>query len=276
MIFAAFLPPITRGMLQGRKLFTPLGINLVSEALVKLGLAILLVFFGFQVYGAMAATVLGSFCAFFLSLFSLRQVLNSKEVKMPLGQIYSYSWPVFIIILAVLAFFSLDVIIARMVFNENAAGYYAFASTLAKMIFLATQPISRAMFPLAAEKKQPEGHPLLVNALIIISLCIAAALAVFYFFPDFLVLIFTGRIIPESIDILFYAAIAIGLLSITNLVLLYKLSIGKTRNYLLFLIFPAIECILLYLFSDNLVEYSLAFIVSSAIFLWGTIILLDK
>ncbi len=276
MIFAAFFPPITRGMLQGRKLFTPLGFNLVSEGIVKLGIAVLLVSLGFAVYGAMAAAILGSLCAFLLSLFSLRKIIKSQDKQTSLKEIYSYSWPVFVILLALWAFFSLDVIIARIVFSENTAGYYAFASTLAKMIFLATQPISRAMFPLAAEKKQPKGHPLLVNALVIISLCILAALAVFYFFPEFLVSLFTGKIIPESISILFYVAIAVSLVAITNLILLYKLSIGKTRHYFIFLVFPVIEVLLLTIFSHNLVEYSIALIVSAAIFLWGTIVLLDK
>jgi hypothetical protein len=88
--------------------------------------------------------------------------------------------------------------------------------------------------------------------------------------------LFTGKIIPESISILFYVAIAVSLVAITNLILLYKLSIGKTRHYFIFLVFPVIEVLLLTIFSHNLVEYSIALIVSAAIFLWGTIVLLDK
>jgi O-antigen/teichoic acid export membrane protein len=276
MIFAAFLPPITRGALQGKKMFKALGINLVIEAIVKLGLAILLVFIGLKVYGAMFATIIGFVIAFLLSLWALRDILKSKEKQMKIPEFYSYSWPVFAILFAIMVFFSADIIIARIVFDATTAGYYAIASMLSKVIFMGTQPISKALFPLAAEKKQAKEHHLLFNAMGIILACIIIALLVIYFFPNLLITIYAGRTIIESQNILIYLGIAMSLLSITNLVLLYKLSISKTKNYLIFLVFPAIEIFLLFFFSSNMIEYSIALVTASAIFLWGSIFLLDS
>ncbi len=276
MIFAAFMPPITRGLMQGRKRFTGLGINMVIEGIVKIAAAIALVFFGWKVYGAMAGVILGALAAFILSFFAIFDITKAKEKVIKIPDIYSYSKPVFFIILAVLAFFSIDVIIARIVFDGETAGYYAIASTLSKAIFLATQPIGKAMFPLAAEKKNEHGYSLLKNAVVLMLICIAAALLAFYLFPDVLIALFSGRYLPESINILFYLGIAIGLLSLSNLILLYKISRQRVSNYLLFLIFPAIEAVLLFIFSSNLIEFSLAFVTASAIFLWGSIFLLDR
>jgi O-antigen/teichoic acid export membrane protein len=274
MIFAAFMPPITRGAMQGRKMFKSLGINLIIEAIIKISAAMLFVFIGWRVYGAMFAAIIGAAIAFLFSLLALRDILKSKEQHMDIPKFYSYSWPAFFVLFALMAFFSLDIIIARIVFEATTAGYYAIASTLAKTIFLATQPISKAMFPLSAEN-QHKGYNLLANAIGITLICMVPALIIFYFFPNWLILIFAGRFIIESQNILFYLAIAMGLFSITNLFVLYKLSVGKTRNYWIFIVFPVIEAGILFFFSHNLIEFSLALITSSAIFLWGSIFFLE-
>jgi len=274
IIFAAFLPPITRGTLQGTKRFFSLGINLIIEGFAKLVIAIVLVFFGWKVYGAMTATILSFVIAFIFSVLAIRDVMKSKEKPIKAEGIYSYSLPVFVVLFSILVFYSIDVIIAKIVFDPTTAGYYAIASILAKTIFFGTQPISKVMFPLAAEKKNQKGNHLILNALGLVMICIFAALLMFYFFPDFIIWIFSGKHITESSNILFYLGIAISLLSLTNLTLLYKLSKGKTDKYFIFLIFPLIEVVLLCIFSHNLIEFSIAFITSSAIFLWGAIFFL--
>jgi O-antigen/teichoic acid export membrane protein len=276
IIFSAFLPPITRGALQGTKRFFPLGINFIIEGFIKLSLAVLFVFLGWKVYGAMAGTIIASAIAFIFSIIAIRDIMKSREKSIKTEGIYSYSLPVFFVLFTILLFYSIDIIIAKAVFDPTTAGYYAIASILAKTIFLGTQPISKVMFPLVAEKKNSKGHHLLLNALVLILLCIAAALLMFYFFPDFIIWVFSGKHITESSNILFYLGVAVSLLSLTNLALLYKLSLGKIRNYWIFILFPIIEIALLCIFSHNLIEFSIALITSSAIFLWGSIFFLDR
>ena len=277
MIFAAFLPPVTRGLLQGTRRFKALGLNFIIESFVKLGLSILLVLIGWKVYGAIVATVIAAIVAFVLSILALKKILKSKEKIMQTKGIYAYSWPVLFILFNVMVFYSIDIIIAKIVFSDNIAGYYAIASILAKTIFFATQPISKALFPLSAEKKKSkDSQHLLVNAIGLVFLCILASLTIFYFFPSLLIRIFSGKVIPESVNILFYLGIAFSLISLANLIILYKLSLGRIRSYIIFIIFPIIEILVLFFFSNNLTEYSLALVTASAIFLWGSVLLFDK
>ena len=105
---------------------------------------------------------------------------------------------------------------------------------------------------------------------------VIAALSIFYFFPDFLVKIFSGKVVPEASKVLFYVGIAIGLVSVTNLILLYKLSMGKTRRYQYLILFVIIEVVLLSSFSSNLVQFSIAFITAAATFLFGAVVLLGE
>ncbi|MBU0467063.1 MAG: oligosaccharide flippase family protein [Nanoarchaeota archaeon] len=277
MILLLFALPVTRGLLQGKKRFRSLGVNMLIEGVIKLGMALVLVYIGWRVYGAIAGTILGLMIAFFLSFSGFRDITKSKEKKANVKNIYEYSRPAFGINLAILLFYSLDVILARIFFSEVVAGSYAIASILAKTIFIATQPISRAMFPLSAENKtKKKSENVFLNSFVITMLAVVAALVLFYFFPGIIVKIFSGKSITESIGLLFYLGIAISLLSLANLVLLYKLSLGKVRGYMYLFLLIAVEVFLLAFFSKDLLQFSIAFVTAAAIFLWGVIFLVGE
>jgi len=272
LIITSFLIPTTRGILQGKKRFTALGINLVIEGLVKLSLAIALVMLGWSVYGALGATIISIFIALALSLIPLRDILKAKEENIVLDDIYSYTKPVFIVMLAILLFYNLDMFIAKIMFTPEIAGNYAIASMLAKMVFLATQPISKALFPMTAEKKsKKDSEKLLKQALTFLSLCLVVALLAFYFFPALIVQIFSGKTLPSASGILFILGLAMAIASIANLLLFYNLSKGKTKNAHHLFVFILIEAILLYFFSNNVFQFALALLASATIFLWGVI-----
>ena len=279
MIFLAFTTPVTRGLMQGMKMFKSLGNNMIIEASLKLIFAISLVLIGWRVYGALTGAILGVFASLLISFPMLKSVLKAREKRAQTSHIYEYTAPVFVIMSTVLIFFSLDIIIAKFVFTPEVAGYYAISSVLAKIIFIGTQPISRAMFPLSAEEKTKGRKPssnVFMNAFIILLFAIIVALIIFYIAPGLLFRVFTGKYIIQYSAILFNIAVAVCFLSLTNLILLYKLSLGKTRGYYLFLIFIIIQAFLLVYFSANLLQFSVALITASAIFLWGSIFLLKE
>ncbi|MDO8460316.1 MAG: oligosaccharide flippase family protein [Nanoarchaeota archaeon] len=278
MLITYFLVPITRGALQGKNKFYSLGANMVLEALVKLFISMFLVYMGWRVYGAIFATVLGSVIAFSWSFVTLKKIFSSKEMRMEIKGIYSYTPQVFIMIFTVTAFFSLDIIIAKMVFSSEIAGYYAVASIISKSIFLVTQPISKAMFPLTVQSsdKKKVHSKIFYNSLALLVPFIAIALFLFYFYPETIVKIFSGREILQSAGILFLLGIANGILSITNIFLFYRLSVGKKKGHSYFLIFLLVEAVLLFYFSKNLFQFSVALVTASAIFLWGAVFLLEK
>jgi len=278
IIILAFLSPISRGILQGKKKFTALGFNMIIESLVKFFLAIFLVYIGWAVYGAIIGTIIGVITALVLSFININDIIKVKEENASTEGIYSYTKPTFIIILIILMFYSIDIIIAKIFFSEEIAGVYAIASILAKTIFFGTQPISRAMFPLSAEnhndKKKSEN--VFMNAFALFTIGIAVALLAFYFFPNLILKIFSGKDLPASASILFYLGIAISFISLANLILLYKLSLGKIKGHLYLFIFIIAEVLLLSWFSDNIFQFSIAFITASAAFLWGSIFLMNE
>jgi len=277
MIILAFTTPVNRGILQGRKKFNSLGINMITEAVVKFVLAIVLVLLGLSVFGAITGTIIGVGTALGLSFFSIGDILKSREKKAETGGIYSYTRPAFFVTLVILTFYSIDVIIVKIFFEDDLAGIYAIASILAKTIFFGTQPISRAMFPLSAENNNDKKRSsnVFFNALAIFCFGVIIALVIFYFSSDFIIKIFSGKEIPESASILFYLGVAISLISLSNLILLYKLSIGRVNGYYYLFIFIILEIILLSVFSNSLFQFSIAFITASAALLWASIVLVN-
>ncbi len=278
VIFLAFFLPISRGMMQAKSRFKSLGLNVVAEAIGKLFFGILFVYVGLRVYGAIAGILLGGLIAFSLSFVSLKDVIISKEKKSKTVGIYDYAKPAFVVTFIVIFLYSIDVVMARIFFPPEIVGVYAIASILSKAVFWGTLPISKAMFPLSAENHKGKGDSqnVLYSALLIIFLCISSALAVFFFAPGLVVKLFSGKFIPEAISILFYLGIGTSLISLANLILLYKLSLGKIKNYPYLFIFVLIELLLLSFFSKNLIQFSWAFITSSAAFLFGSIVLMNE
>lgn len=276
-IFPSFLSSITRGVMQGGKKFYSFGFNMALEGVIKFFAAVSLVLIGWNLSGAVFGIVLGTFGALILSFIPLRDILNEKKKKSKTPEIYSYTRPVFIAMLAIVLFLSIDVILAKLYFSPETAGAYAVSSTIAKIIFIGTQPISKAMFPFSSgAKRKKDSKKAFVDSLRFLTLIIAVYLLVMIMFPEFVIRIYTGRIIAESAGILFYLSLAMGILSATNLAVFYKLSLNKTSGYWSLLIFVVIEVVLLSIFNDSLLEFSFALIAASVTFLLGSVMLFNE
>jgi len=279
MIFFAFLLPVPRGVMQGRKKFTLLGANMVLESVLKLSLAILLVWFGFKVYGAMAAVILGVFFVFALAFIFIKEVITSRRVKARVEKISSYSLPIFIVIFVITLMYSVDIILARILLQPEQAGTYAVISMMGKMIFFGTWAISKAMFPIASEEHEggKDTWKLFKKAFLIVVFMCAVALLAFLFFPKFLISILFSKIYADGAGILFYIGACFSLLSLANLNFLYAISknkVGKSA-FLLFFFF-LLQISLFMMFNQTLLHFALAFLVSSALIFMASWLYLAK
>lgn len=283
VIFVAFLSPIPRAVLLGEKKYIALGANVMLEGVLKILFGVVLVlavsygsYLYLKVHGAILGVVLGSLIALFASFIPLRNIYSSKEEKADVKDIYVYVKPAIFISLTIFAFISIDVIIAKILFDAETAGSYAIASTLGKIIFFITGPVSKAMFPLTSSES---NHSLISSKIffysgLLLGAIIFIGLAIYYLFPSLLLMLFSGKSLPSAEPILFLIAVASALIAVANLLLLYKLSIGKTRGFFYLAGFVIIEAILLWFYSGSLTQFSIAFLSAAIIFLIGTFVLL--
>ncbi len=268
IIFLMFLLPVTRGVLQGQRKFVSLGSNLVLESSLKFIFGVLFVFIGFKVYGAIAGFVIGGLIAFACSLIFLKKIFIAKKENMKTTDIYDYAKPTLIVTGIVVFFYSVDILIAKFLFEPEIAGAYAIASLLGKIVLWASIPIGKAMFPLSVEShnKQNSRNLFLIAFAMVLAISISL-IGVFGFMADKLILLFAGKNIPIAAEILFYVVIAFSCIALSNLLLLYKLSKGAIKKYHLLILCNLLEIGGLLLFSETITEFSIIFAGMSLLFL---------
>lgn len=264
------LLPVNRGVLQGTRRFGALGINFVLEVGVKLGLGMAAVALGWKEAGAVGAVGLSLCAAFALSFPPLRDLLRAPAEPAEDPDLH-YGLPVLAVTATVMVFYSLDVLLARAFFPAAVAGRYAIASFLAKGILLGTMPVTRAMFPIATEAAERRGdvRRVLAGALAILAACLAPALAVFALVPDRLVRLAAGPGYGDgdAAAVLLPLGVALSLMSVSNALLLWRLSLGRPRFWAALPLLVAMELAALLLFHGSLREYALAVAGSNVLFL---------
>ncbi len=278
LIFSDLLAPIPRGMMQGIKKFSKLGLNMIVEGAIKLILAIFLVYIGLRVYGAITAVTLSVFASIILALFFLKDIIKSEEEKFEVKKIYSYSVSFFIAIISITLMFSLDIIIARRFFSPEVVGKYAVASMLGKMIFFGTSAISKAMFPFTSEgfENKKKTRPLFYKSALFLSMLCLIAIIAFAIFPKLIITILFGKQYLAISGILIFMGIAFSILALTNLIVMYALSKDKCAFTYYLPIFVIIEITLLIIFNSTLLQYSLALLLSNLLMLMEVLILIKN
>lgn len=277
IIFSIFVP-IARGILQGQQRFLALGLSMLGEAALKIGVSFFLVYLGLGVLGAVWGVVISLVLSLGISLIFIHKVLSSKIEDASLEGIRSYSKPVFLISSALILFINLDILIAGNIFSDFEAGVYAIASTISLIIFIAVQPINKVLFPITAVESannRPSKNNF-IRAMFLVSIICIGSLVIIFFFTDQIVYLISGKTLPEAKVPAILLSAGTTLLSLSSTILYYKLSLGRTRYYLWSMLFLAIEVTLLTLMSTTLVNYALAFLLSNAIFFIGSLILLRK
>lgn len=268
-IFLMFLLPIFRGVMQGRKKFYALGWNMILEGLVKVILAITLVFIGLKVYGAIVAVIFGSFIALVFSINSIKEIRNAKEKRTNFTGYFSYSIPYFIVVLVVVLMYSLDIIVARRFFSPELVGNYAVLSFLGKIIFFGTFALSKAMFSVVSEKyeKGKKTVSSLKKSLKLTGVICFFILILYFFFSKSIINIFFGSKYIGFSNLLVFVGLAYALLSFTNILLLYGLTTNKiNKNAYFLLLFVILQLVLFYLMHSSLLAYAISLIISNIIF----------
>lgn len=273
LLYVVFLLPVTRGVMQGKKQFSQLSLSLVIESTLKLTIGTILVFIGWRVYGAIGGLLFGTIIAFILSFIPLRKIFSSKEKQFNSVSVYEYAKPTTFITSIIVVFSTIDVLIAQVIFDSETAGAYAIASILGKIVMWISVPIGKAMFPLSAEsQEQPlKNRKIFKTALGIIVILIFSVICFFILFSDKATQIFSGKSIPDVVKILPYLSITFGFIALANVILLYKLSIGRIKGYPILVIFCIIQIFLFLIFSRDILSFTFSFLISSVLLFIGAI-----
>jgi len=271
----SFSSGINRAILQGLLKFKQIIISILLENGLKLLISVLLIILGFQVGGAVMGFVLASIFGWFLTSYFLKSN-NTKDPKKPegLNKIVYFTIPVMIQSLAITSFYTTDVILVKHFFSSYEAGLYASISTLGRIIFFATSPISAVMFPIISQRlsKGVRFEKIFFYSLLA-TVFLSGLIIIFYgLFPQLAINLLYGSAYLESAHLLGLFGIFMTLFSISSLYINYGLSLGKTK----IVFFPAaaalIQVVIIWFNHQSLEEVVLISIVTASLLLLSLII----
>lgn len=280
LIIISFVYPIAAGSLQGMKKFSALGWNTLIIFLIKLISAIILVFFGFKVYGAILGFIIGIVLGFILALPFLKEILKSGKSDDKFKIFDNENLLIFMAMVIFVFIYSIDVILARVFFPSEIVGKYAVISTIGKIILFSTMSIGNAMFPISAERHHAniKTDGIIKKASLYVFILCAAAILFFIIFPELIIKLLFGSQYLETAKLLPYLGATFSFISFFNILVLYRISKNEFRRLHLVWIalFLAIEVILMTIFNKSIEQFTIAFMFSSIITFIGSFILVRK
>lgn len=268
------LSMLNRSILQGLLRFKQMVISLLIENVIKLGVSILLVYLGFQVGGAIAGFVIAVILGWYITNRYLRYHSKRINIKIDFKQIFSFTIPVLVQAIALTSLYSSDLILVKHFFSPHDAGIYASLSTLGKIIFFGSGPISAVMFPLVSRKKaRGENYRKIFLYSFFATICLSIGiLLIYWLYPSLAIKLLFGSKYLEAQNLLVWFGVFMSLFAMSSLLVNYGLSLGKTFTVILPLIAAILQIILILLFHQTLYLVILVSIFSTSLLLVSLLI----
>lgn len=255
-IFLFSIPALfNRSVLQGLLRFKQMIVSVLAEVSLKLVLGVLFVYLGFSVGGAVGALVVASLAGWVLSRMAIADYIKKGEIKLPqIKAFFLYSVPVLIQSVAMTSIYSTDLILVKHFFSSHEAGIYASLSTLGKIIFFGTGPISTVMFPLVAKKQsRGENYVKIFNYSLLLTIAASLAiLAIYWLFPEIAIKTLYGSLYLEGANYLVWFGVFTTLFTLSSLYISYNLSMGRTKVVIIPLIVAILQIIGIWVYHYNL------------------------
>lgn len=258
IFFFMLLVYVYRGFLQGMLEFTKAVVLTNIEFLGRLLFGFLLIWMGFSVLGAILGILISIGIVFLLARKFLRKLLknSSKNVYYPSKELFSVSLPMMLYSFASIAFFSTDLILVKHFFPTETAGLYAALSTLGKIIFYGSGPVSAVMFPMVSKRhSKGQGYRKIFLLSFLLTTSIAFfVLAIYYFFPELSVRILYGDKYNSISGYLIYFGLYMGVFTLVSLFFSYFLSSGKAKLGYLMLVGVLMQAAGIWFYHQDIIQ----------------------
>jgi len=281
MIIENSLISIGRGTVQGMKKFRSLGINLLLEAVIKLGLGVILVYTGLKASGAILGFALATLFAYFLIFFPLKSILRSKEnedikSRIDIKKFYRDIFFILISTILISLFSYTDIILVKHFFSPHETGYYSAAAQIGRIILFFPGAVNLVIFPRFSEKfaKKEKNQSTLFKSLAIV-FAISAFLLVFYFlWPELIVRVIYGSVYSDAAGLVFRYGIFMTFVSLIYVQVYYFISIEKFWYLIYFFLIIIEQIILIWVFNDSMNLILSILIINSVILFLFNILLI--
>ena len=222
-----------RGILQGLEAFGPLAVSLVTEAVLRTGLAVLWVWMGYGVEGALYAYVLGAgfSLAYTILQISKKTGLRFGGTQLEFGKVLSLAGRVTGATLSLAALSSVDVVLVKHYFVGADPGLYGVVAASGRMLLLAASFVPMIVLPKAAAVagRESSAKQLLLPAGLAVVGISAAGIAIFGLFPEEIVRLMGGANYLAATQFVLGYGIAMAILGLSGVIVAYRIGLNDFR-----------------------------------------------
>jgi len=269
IVLIAFPQAINNAYLQGLQYFKWLSVSGVFAALLKIIIAVILVYFGLGVAGALGGVIFSTFTILILTYVVLRPSLSGSNVSTSNAThlLFESAMPVLLANVAFAVMTQIDIVLVKHYFSGQDAGLYAAASIMGKAVMYLPGGIAMALFPMVAENHASgkSSANLIFQAVgMTASLSLIGALF-YYFFADSIIVLLYGADYKEAAHVLKYFGFAIIPMALIMVAEHFLIAMGRVLFAYLFMIVAPLQLIAIYYYHDTLLDIVTVLFVSGII-----------
>lgn len=261
LLALCWMTPVFSGGLQGLELFKWfMSVSVITGAL-KLLLAFIFIWLGFNIAGALGALLFASLAGLIISFFPLRHFFSFRIIEdtIDFKEIFLYLFPVIISYFCFMSLVNSDMILVKYFFSPQDAGVYSLAHVLGKIFLFLPGAISIVMFPrvslLNAQNKETVST--LKKSLSYGLLLSMVAIIVYNIIPVFILKILTGKAPLESIRLGRIFSISMSFYALLFIFISYFLSLKDMRFIKYLVLFSIVQFSAIILFHRTLLQVQL-------------------
>jgi len=268
-IFLTFPVSLILGALQGSRMYLSLGLYSGLMSVIKFSFAVLLVYMGFDLIGALFSIAISPLVLLLISIVTLFIYFNSKSNKKERVDIKniktniesfktdkSYFFWIFLTLFFFTFFTNIDLIMVKHFFSGHEAGIYSVADILGKIILYFPAAFVLVMFPEISHAHATNNktkHILFKTILITFIAC--SFLEIFYIlFPQDIISALMGNKYSDSGPLLSLYGLSMFPFAFINILINYFMAVNNSKIIIPMFIFSILEVSSFSLFHNSLKE----------------------
>lgn len=258
ILLIAFPQAVNNAYLQGLQYFKWLSVSGVLATLLKIIIAVILIYFGLGVAGALGGVIFSTFIILILTYVVLRPSLskNNASISNTTHLLFKSAMPVLLANVAFAVMTQIDMVLVKYYFSEQEVGIYAAASILGKAVMYLPGGIAMALFPIVAENHasgKSSAH-LMFQAVGVTALLSLTGALFYYFFADSIIVLLYGTDYKEAANVLKYFGFAILPMALVMVAEHFLIAMGRVLFAYLFMVVAPLQLIAIYYYHDTLLD----------------------
>jgi O-antigen/teichoic acid export membrane protein len=141
-----FLISVPRGTMRGDHRFFAVGMNQTAESVLRLAAGLLLLRLGLGPTGALLGYAAGVGAALAIAMWQMRDLGAEPRTPIDMRRLYAFSVPLLLAYFYFQFVTTADMLVAKRFLPPRDAGVYGAASTLARLLYVASAPVLQVLF----------------------------------------------------------------------------------------------------------------------------------